>query len=75
MGTGAQFLTVPAGTSWSKCPRRCGAEVYWIERKRESGVWTVRIPVDCAVMGGSSPDGLSSGRGVNHFSLCDAEDE
>ena len=32
---------------------------------------TVRIPVDCAVPGGSEPDSMSDGKGVNHFTTCD----
>lgn len=71
----ARIETVPAGTEAKKCPRGCGIEVYWIERKRADGHGTVRIPIECGVIGGATPDSLRSGRGVNHFALCDVEGE
>jgi hypothetical protein len=33
------------------------------------------VPVDCDVKGGSAPDSLSDGRGVNHFQTCCASED
>lgn len=75
MATSVQLITVPKGTRVAKCPRGCGMEIYWVEAPRSGGKGTVRIPVECSVLGGAEPDSLSSGRGVNHFNLCDTENE
>jgi hypothetical protein len=72
---GLSIITVPAGTEAAQCPRGCGMEIYWVERRRATGPGTVRIPIECGVLGGATPDSLSCGRGVNHFELCESEDE
>jgi len=70
-----QWETVPKGTNASRCRgETCGREVYWIERPRKSKPGTARIPVDCDVEGGSSPDSLQDGRGVSHFQTCPDRD-
>jgi hypothetical protein len=74
-----QWETVPAGARSSACRgESCGRQVYWIERKsRAKGKehQTVRVPVDCDVVGGSAPDSMSDGKGINHHQNCvDAED-
>lgn len=70
-----QWEVVPKGTPSASCRwAPCTATVYWIERKsRQRGKehQTVRVPVDCDVEGGSSPDSLTPGRGVNHYQTCD----
>jgi hypothetical protein len=48
-------------------------------RKPKKGVdfipGPVRVPVDCDVVGGSAPDSMSDGKGINHHQNCvDAED-
>lgn len=66
-----QLLIVPKGTDAAKCPRGCGATVYWIEKPRGDGKkGIVRVPVDTSTRDGSEPDSMSPGRGVNHFTLC-----
>lgn len=76
-----EFITVPAGTKESRGrAAACRAPIYWVERpKMRKGQpvpgQTARSPVDCAVLGGQEPDSLSSGRGVSHFTTCEAADE
>jgi hypothetical protein len=72
--------TVPAGTPRANCRHpNCRAPIYWIERPRMrmgkpiGGV--ARVPVDCDVEGGALPDSMNPGRGVNHFTTCEAADE
>lgn len=74
--TEQRWETVPKGTRESKCRGvNCGKTIYWIERARIGKPGTARIPVDCDVAGGSSPDSMSAGLGVSHFSTCaDAKD-
>lgn len=70
------LIPVPAGARPSRCRgENCGRTIYYVERpKMRKGQpvpgQTARIPVDCDVPGGSSPDSLSEGRGVNHFTNC-----
>lgn len=76
MNRPVEFITVPAGTPEAKCrASSCRAPIYWIERPRKGKPGTARIPVDCSVVGGRLPDGLSSGLGVNHFTTCTAADQ
>lgn len=71
-----EFITVPKGSKASRCRgNTCGAAIYWVERpKMRKGQpvpgQTARVPVHCDVEGGSTPDDLSEGRGVNHFTDC-----
>ena len=65
------WFDVPPGTAPSEC-RSCTAEVYWIVTA--SGK---RMPVDCDVEGGYSPDAaraneglVPEGRGISHFATC-----
>lgn len=68
-----QFIEIPKGTKESR-HTSCGAAVYWVEQKRAGGkVGTARIMVDTDVSGGSEPDSLSVGRGVNHLFICTEE--
>lgn len=65
------MLTIERGTSAAKCPKGCGAVVFWGTYRRGGGqVGTGRIPVDTDVAGGSEPDSLSPGLGRNHFEVC-----
>lgn len=72
----AELIAVPAGTKPSRCRGpNCGATIYYVERpKMRKGQpvpgQTSRIPVHCDVPGGSSPDDLSPGAGINHFQDC-----
>lgn len=71
-----ELITVPKGSRGSQCRGpNCRKTIYWVERpKMRKGQpvpgQTARVPVDCDVDGGSSPDSLSEGRGVNHFTNC-----
>lgn len=67
-----RLYTIPAGTEESRCPRGCGATVYWIESKRAGGKGIVRLPVDTSGTEGSTPDSWSEGKGRNHFEVCTA---
>ena len=69
------FFSVPAATPQAEC-RSCRAPIYWIITGAGH-----RMPIDCAVEGGSPPtDGRSvtgdqylpalPGRGVSHFATC-----
>lgn len=72
-----QWETVPHNTPASTCTGKrrggtCEQTVYWIERPKKGGKpGMARIPVDCDVEGGQSPDSLQDGRGVSHFQTCD----
>lgn len=72
----SELTTVPAGTKPARCRgETCTATIYWVERpKMRKGQpvtgQTSRIPVHCDVPGGRSPDDLSPGAGVNHFTDC-----
>lgn len=75
--TATRWETVPAGTQASVCTghRRpggtCSAEIFWIERPPVGAPrLTARVPVDCSVPGGQTPDSLSAGKGVSHFTTC-----
>ena len=76
-----EMIAVPKGTPASRCrAEACRQEIYWVERpKMRKGQpvpgQTARIPVDCAVDGGQTPDSLQDGRGVNHFGTCVAANE
>jgi hypothetical protein len=71
-----QWETVPAGARSSQCRGEgCGKTVFWIERPRKGKLGTARVPVDCDVPGGVSPDSLTPGRGVNHFQTCVAAED
>lgn len=71
-----QWEVVPKGTRKSVCRGTgCGAEIYWIERPRRGKPGTARVPVDCDVMGGSAPDSMQDGKGVNHYQACVAARE
>lgn len=68
---------VPKGTPMSVCQGHkkpggtCHAVIYWIERPRAGGKpGTARVPVDCDVEGGVTPDSLTDGVGVSHFATC-----
>lgn len=66
-----QWETVPKGTRSARCSgETCRRVIYWIERPRRGKPGTARVPVDCDVDGGSAPDSMSDGRGVNHFQMC-----
>ncbi len=73
----AKFRIVPKGTPASTCTGHrkpggsCTAEIYWIDRPRDGGrAGMVREPIDCDVEGGVTPDSLTDGLGVTHFSTC-----
>ena len=72
----AELITVPAGTKPARCRgESCGETIYYVERpKMRKGQpvpgQTSRIPVHCDVSGGSTPDSLTDGKGVNHFTDC-----
>lgn len=72
----SEFITVPAGSRPTRCRgASCGATIYYVERpKMRKGQpvpgQTARIPVHCDVPGGATPDSLSEGRGVSHFTDC-----
>lgn len=74
--TPARWETVPTGTPKAGCTGHrkpggtCRATIYWIERPRVGKPGVARVPVDCDVEGGSSPDSLSDGKGVSHFTTC-----
>lgn len=71
-----QWETVPKGTEAATCRGHkrpggtCKATIYYVERPRKGKPGTARVPVDCSVPGGSTPDSLSDGKGVNHFTNC-----
>lgn len=66
-----QWRDVPKGTPVSACKGKdCGAPIYWTEQPRKNKPGTSRIPVDCDVDGGQSPDSLQDGKGVSHFQTC-----
>lgn len=68
--------TVPKGTQPATCGGHkkpggsCRAEIYWIERPRKGKPGTARVPVDCDVPGGVTPDDMVDGKGVSHFTTC-----
>lgn len=62
------MIVIPKGAREARCPRGCGAPIFWVEVKR--GVKTTRIPVDSSGADGQEPDSMCEGRGVNHFTLC-----
>lgn len=75
------MIIVPKGTRPSRCRgATCGrTDIYWVEQRSQAKKYatvpenkrpTVRIPVDCAVPGGSEPDSLSAGKGETHFGTC-----
>ena len=70
------FIAVPKGTRPARCRgANCGATIYYVERpKMRKGEpvpgQTARIPVHCDVDGGATPDDVTDGRGVNHFTDC-----
>lgn len=76
-----QWATVPKGTQPSRCRAdACRAVIYWVERPRMRNGQPVagqtsRTPIDCSVAGGSEPDSMTDGKGVNHFQTCVAADE
>lgn len=71
-----QWETVPKGTRSSTCRGEgCGRQIYWIERPRKGKPGTARVPVDCDVAGGSAPDSITDGRGINHFQNCVASED
>jgi len=71
-----QWETVPRDTKASICrARECGKTIYFIERPRKGKPGMARVPVDCDVEGGVTPDSFSDGRGVNHFQTCCAHED
>lgn len=64
------WFDVPGGTPAAEC-RSCSAEIYWITTPAGK-----RMPVDCDVDGGYSPDATRgpaldpNGHGVSHFATC-----
>jgi hypothetical protein len=71
-----RWEAVPKGTRATVCTGHrkpggtCRAQIYWIERPRVGKPGTARVPVDCDVPGGSTPDAMNGGRGVSHFTTC-----
>lgn len=71
-----RWETVPKGTRAATCQGHrkaggtCRATIYWIERPRVGKPGTARIPVDCDVDGGATPDSMNDGKGVSHFTTC-----
>lgn len=69
------MYAIEKGTSAARCPKGCGAVVFWGTFKRAGGqVGSARIPIDTDTAGGSEPDSLSGGLGINHFEVCPKAD-
>lgn len=70
------FEVVPKGTESTVCKGHkkpggtCRAVLYFIERPRKGKPGMARIPIHCDVAGGVTPDAMTDGRGVNHFTDC-----
>lgn len=58
------WFEVQANARVDAC-RSCRTETYWIRTARGAPML-----VDCDVVGGRRPDGVTVGRGVAHFATC-----